>query len=85
MDRASACIGCWTVPSLAPNDPRLVDKKLAEPGDVDDQAAWLDDRTVTYAKLDESNGQLNVSSVPADGSGAPTLLAEDAESPIPLR
>ena len=59
--------------------------QLAEPGDVDDQAAWLDDRTVTYAKLDESNGQLNVWSVPADGSGAPTLLAENAESPIPLR
>ena len=59
--------------------------QLAEPGDVDDQAAWLDDRTVAYAKLDESNGQLNVWSVPADGSGAPTLLAENAESPIPLR
>jgi len=59
--------------------------QLAEPGNVDDQGAWLDDRTVAYAKLDESNDQLNVWSVPADGSGAPTLLAEDAESPIPLR
>ena len=59
--------------------------QLTEPGDVDDQAVWLDERTVAYAKLDESNGQLNVWSVPADGSGAPTLLAEKAESPIPLR
>ena len=59
--------------------------QLTEPGDVDDQAVWLDERTVAYAKLDENNGQLNVWSVPADGSGAPTLMAEKAESPIPLR
>jgi dipeptidyl aminopeptidase/acylaminoacyl peptidase len=59
--------------------------QLAEPGNVDDQAAWLDDRTVAYGKADPNSDQVNVWSLPADGSGAPTLLAENAESPAILR
>jgi hypothetical protein len=58
---------------------------LAEPADVDDQGAWLDDRTVAYGKRDESTGAISVWSVPADGSGAPTRLADHAESPSVLR
>nr|BFE82717.1 hypothetical protein GCM10020093_053180 [Planobispora longispora] len=38
---------------------------LAETADVDDQAAWLDPRTVMYAKDGD------IWAVPADGTGAP--------------
>ncbi|MFF4778064.1 hypothetical protein ACFY05_35085 [Microtetraspora fusca] len=48
---------------------------LAEPDSVDDQAAWLDDRTVMYGKGGD------VWAVPADGGGAPRLLLRDAASP----
>ncbi len=57
--------------------------RLAEPGSVDDQAVWLDDTTVAYGKVRADRG-VDVWSVPADGSGAPTVLAENAESPSPL-
>jgi hypothetical protein len=58
--------------------------QLAEPGNVDDQGAWLDADTVAYGKIDENSGQVSVWSVPADGTGAPTLIAEGAESPAAL-
>ncbi|WP_214417172.1 TolB family protein [Sphaerisporangium fuscum] len=48
---------------------------LAEPDSVDDQAAWLDDRTVVYAK----GGDLW--SVSAAGDGVPRLLLRHATSP----
>jgi len=48
---------------------------LAEPSAVDDQAEWLDDRTVAYAR------GTDVWSVPADGSARPHLLAPAATSP----
>ncbi|MEU3771413.1 hypothetical protein AB0E55_40655 [Amycolatopsis keratiniphila] len=48
---------------------------LAETRSVDDQAAWLDDRTVAYG-VDSA-----VWSVPADGSGAPRELITQAASP----
>jgi len=54
---------------------------LAEPGTVDDQGTWLDEGTVAYGRLDEATGAVGLWSVPADGSGAPTRLAADAESP----
>lgn len=52
---------------------------LAERDSVDDQAAWLDGRTVMYAK-----GR-DVWSVPADGGGAPSLLVRGASSPVAVR
>ena len=58
--------------------------QLAEPGNVDDQAAWLDDRTIAYGKLDPTTGRVDLWSVPADGSGTPAKLAEGAESPAVL-
>ena len=58
--------------------------QLAEPSNVDDQGAWLDPLTVAYGKIDENTGQVNVWSVPADGIGAPRLMAENAESPAGL-
>lgn len=48
---------------------------LAETRSVDDQAAWLDDRTVAYGL------ESGIWAVPADGSGAARLLVERASSP----
>ena len=56
---------------------------LAEPNSVDDQAAWLDDRTVAYT-LRQPDGRPDIWSVPADGTGEPRLLVPQAESPAPL-
>ncbi|GII89093.1 TolB-like translocation protein; signal peptide [Sphaerisporangium siamense] len=53
--------------------------KLAEDANVDDQAAWLDDRTVMYSKLRGDSS--DVWTVPADGSGRPQVLMRDAFSP----
>ncbi|MFF4990228.1 TolB family protein [Streptosporangium saharense] len=55
---------------------------LAETRSVDDQAVWLDERTVGYA-LQTGDGTNNVWSVPADGTGAPRLLVPGANSPAP--
>ncbi|MFF5052933.1 TolB family protein [Micromonospora sp. NPDC000663] len=55
----------------------------AETSSVDDQAAWLDGATLAYT-LRVSDGRPDVWSVPADGSGTPTLLIPGAESPSPL-
>ncbi|HEY0495667.1 MAG TPA: hypothetical protein VGD48_07975 [Kutzneria sp.] len=83
-------------PSLSPDGTRIAFKKkisngvwrlsvldlatsketpLAETRSVDDQALWQDDQTVLYG-LDNA-----VWAVPADGSGAPRKLAQDAASP----
>lgn len=56
---------------------------LAETRNVDDQPAWLDDRTVAYA-LPRAQGHSDVWAVSADGSGAPRLLIPEAESPAAL-
>ncbi|MEU9887120.1 hypothetical protein [Sphaerisporangium sp. NPDC051011] len=53
--------------------------RLAEPANVDDQAAWFDDHTVMYSKLRGDSS--DVWAVMADGSGRPELLARDAFSP----
>jgi len=58
--------------------------QLAEPGTVDDQPAWRDDATVMYGKVDQTNGDVDLWSVPADGSGTPTKIAGKAESPAVL-
>lgn len=63
----------------------LRETALAERHSVDDQATWLDDRTVAYAL--PANGTVGGSdlwSVPADGTGTPRLLIRDASSPAPL-
>jgi hypothetical protein len=52
---------------------------LAETRSVDDQAAWLDDTTLAYALPGA------VWSVPADGTGSPTVLAPAATSPAMAR
>ncbi|SER41088.1 WD40-like Beta Propeller Repeat [Lentzea xinjiangensis] len=56
---------------------------LAETRSVDDQPAWIDDRTVAYS-LQRDDGSNDVWSVPADGSGAPAVLVPEASSPAPV-
>jgi Tol biopolymer transport system component len=56
---------------------------LAETRSVDDQAAWLDERTVAYG-VQRSDGINDVWVVPTDGTGAPRLLVPGANSPAPL-
>ena len=59
---------------------------LAERRSVDDQALWLDDRTLAYA-LPGEGGQKDahdVWTVPADGTGAPRVLLKDGLSPSRL-
>ncbi|MBV1854800.1 TolB family protein [Catellatospora tritici] len=56
---------------------------LAETRSVDDQAAWLDDRTVAYT-LRAADGTPSIWTVPADASGEPSLLVANAESPAAL-
>jgi hypothetical protein len=56
---------------------------LSETRSIDDQPAWLDDQTVAYT-FRAADGVPSVWSVPANGTGTPTKLAENAESPAPL-
>ena len=63
----------------------LKETALAERHSVDDQATWLDDRTVAYALPAEGKvGTSDLWSVPADGTGKPRLLIAGASSPAPL-
>ncbi|MEU6486532.1 hypothetical protein [Streptomyces sp. NPDC046887] len=52
------------------------DVPLAETADIDDQASWLDERTVGYAKPGPDGPE--VFAVPADGSGTPRARYEGA-------
>ncbi|MFF9564465.1 hypothetical protein ACF1AJ_14060 [Leifsonia sp. NPDC014704] len=55
-------------------------------GSVDDQAEWLDDRTVLFGlPVAGKSGDFNVYSAPADGSAPETLLMEHAWSPSVVR
>lgn len=79
----------------APGDWRLAvldlatgeETVLAERRGVDDQVEWLDDATVVYGLPGEGAraGEADVWAVPADGTGEPTLLVEQAWSPAVVR
>jgi hypothetical protein len=56
----------------------LDDHAVAGRRSIDDQAEWLDKRTLAY-----SDG-VDVFSVPADGGGAPRRIVRDATSPVAL-
>ncbi|MFK8911539.1 hypothetical protein [Streptomyces sp. YS-3] len=56
---------------------------LAEERSVDDQAVWLDSRTVAYG-LRRGRDHSDVWQTPADGTGRPHVLIPDAESPATL-
>ncbi|AKU15893.1 TolB family protein [Luteipulveratus mongoliensis] len=62
----------------------MTETPLAETRNVDDQAAWRDDRTVVYGVPRDARHS-DVWAVPADGSGKPTIAVRDAESPASLR
>ncbi|WP_420079173.1 TolB family protein [Streptomyces sp. JL4002] len=64
----------------------LRDHPLAEKHSVDDQALWLDDRTLAYALPTEGAADsTDLWTVPADGGGSPRLLTPGASSPARLR
>ncbi|MEV6965944.1 hypothetical protein AB0M47_12595 [Hamadaea sp. NPDC051192] len=67
----------WRLSVLTLATGRVV--PLAETRSVDDQAIWLSADAVGYAL--RRPGGADVWSVPADGTGTPTLLLPDAESP----
>ncbi|MGW6194612.1 TolB family protein [Kribbella sp. NPDC055110] len=56
---------------------------LAETRTVDDQPAWIDPTTIAYA-IPHGAADADIWTVPANGSGHPTLLIPHAESPAPL-
>ncbi|MER8185899.1 hypothetical protein [Kitasatospora sp. NPDC094015] len=60
----------------------LREHPLAETRSVDDQAVWLDGATLAYALPAGTSGVSDLWTVPADGSGAPVLLARGASSPV---
>ncbi|TMR29527.1 hypothetical protein [Actinomadura geliboluensis] len=57
--------------------------QLAETRSVDDQAAWLDAKTIAYA-VPRHRTHSDIWAVPADGTGSPHIIVPDAESPAPL-
>ncbi|GAA1580271.1 TolB-like translocation protein [Streptomyces globosus] len=60
----------------------LREQPLAEKRSVDDQALWLDDRTLAYGlPADGAADTTDLWTVRADGSGEPRLLAPAASSP----
>jgi hypothetical protein len=60
---------------------------LSESRSVDDQIEWLDDSTVLYAlpRTGSEATTYDVWQVPADGSGAPSVLVPQAASPAVVR
>jgi hypothetical protein len=61
---------------------------VAESRSVDDQVEWLDDNTILYALpsgLQKARAAMDVWAVPADGTGSPRLLVENADSPAVVR
>ncbi|MEV6242738.1 hypothetical protein [Lentzea sp. NPDC051838] len=57
--------------------------QLAETRTVDDQPAWVDDRTVAYG-IQRDDGLNDVWAVPADGTGEAKVLVPEASSPAPI-
>jgi hypothetical protein len=62
-----------------------VETPLPGTSGLDDQAAWLDDETLAYAKLPTGAGAPSIFTTRVDGTGEPSLLIADASSPSPLR
>lgn len=60
---------------------------LAEERSVDDQVEWLDNSHIVYGLPRTGNGAAtsDIWSVPADGSGTPSVLVKDAWSPAVVR
>ena len=54
----------------------MQEKPLAEPSSVDDQVEWIDNDHISYWLHSDTW------SLPADGTGRPTLLLKDASSAV---
>ncbi len=64
----------------------LEETALAEDRSVDDQVEWLDDDGILYALPKETGSPIaDVWVLPADGSGRPEIILEQASSPTVLR
>ncbi|MEU6232112.1 TolB-like translocation protein [Kitasatospora sp. NPDC047058] len=61
----------------------MAETATTEERTIDDQALWLDDRTLAYALPGDDGSDLWT--VPADGTGTPALLAAAALSPAVVR
>jgi hypothetical protein len=57
--------------------------RLAGDRTVDDQPAWLDEKTVAYG-IQRDDGLNDVWAVPADGTGEAKVLVPEAGSPAPV-
>ncbi|RZS44675.1 hypothetical protein EV193_101551 [Herbihabitans rhizosphaerae] len=73
-------LGAWQLNVLDLRSGNVI--TLPGTGGVDDQAAWLDDRTLAYAKVPQASAPAIYTS-PADGSGEPRLVIGSAASPSP--
>jgi hypothetical protein len=62
----------------------MADRALDETRNVDDQAEWLDDRTVLYGLRAPTTLDVNLWAIPVDG-GPPTLYLQHAASPAVVR
>lgn len=58
---------------------------LPEKRSVDDQVEWLNDSTLLYAVPGTTPGDSDIWSLPADGSGSPTLFIPHAFSPAVIQ
>ncbi|MFB6839746.1 TolB-like translocation protein [Streptomyces sp. NPDC056361] len=56
------------------------DTPLAETADIDDQPAWLDEKTVAYART--ASGGTSVYAIAADGSGTPRRVVEGSSPSV---
>ena len=66
----------------------MADTALAETRSVDDQVEWIDDSRIAYGVQDEGPPptlDVNLWTVPADGSGAPAMFLAHAASPAVVR
>jgi hypothetical protein len=64
--------------------PTMADRALGETRNVDDQAEWLDDRTVLYGLRSASSLDVDLWALPVNG-GPPTLYLRHAASPAVVR
>ncbi|MEV6237227.1 hypothetical protein [Lentzea sp. NPDC051838] len=81
--KRTARTGPWAlaVADLAGGKEIVIDGTVG----IDDQAVWLDDRTLAYAATRGDEKRSSIYRVPADGSAAPELLIAAAASPVPVR
>ena len=61
----------------------MTETQLAETRSVDDQAAWRDDAKVMYGVSRDAR-HADVWTVPADGTGVPSVAVTNADSPAKL-